>query len=197
VKPYDKTWKTEMMRHTKSDIIDILGARLKGMGDEMKFPNEVWIDKGISGNLYISGMEQKQRYIHESRVPISCGGTMEENDSNALARADKSFLDKVDPDIRERAEQFIEDIKSGKIKKRTEHPAPALTSGSAEIPDIGYPCHACGIRKYGMCVDCKYNEEKSPAAMSALSLPERATPFVPSADVIHRVKDGEENHEPT
>jgi hypothetical protein len=57
------------------------------MGDEMKFPNEVWIDKGISGNLYISGMEQKQRYIHESRVPISCGGTMEENDSNALARA--------------------------------------------------------------------------------------------------------------
>ena len=73
----------------------------------MNFPDEIWIDKNYYGGLYVSGMEHKQKYIRADLVPISCGGTLE------------SFLDKVDPDIRERAEQFIEDIKSGKIKKRT------------------------------------------------------------------------------
>jgi hypothetical protein len=53
VKPYDKTWKTEMMRHTKSDIIDILGARLKGMGDEMKFPNEIWTWEDAYGDIEV------------------------------------------------------------------------------------------------------------------------------------------------
>jgi hypothetical protein len=87
VKPYDKTWKTEMMRHTKSDIIDILGARLKGMGDEMKFPNEIWIYDYEGQRWQQKEDASQQRYIHESRVPISCGGTMEENDANDLARA--------------------------------------------------------------------------------------------------------------
>jgi hypothetical protein len=42
--------------------------------DKMNFPDEV--------------SHNGKRYIHESRVPISCGGTMEENDSHALARAE-------------------------------------------------------------------------------------------------------------
>jgi hypothetical protein len=59
------------------------------MGDEMKFLNEVWVDD--DGRWHREEVSEYDgcigRYIHESRVPISCGGTMEENDSNALARA--------------------------------------------------------------------------------------------------------------
>jgi hypothetical protein len=56
------------------------------MGDEMKFPNEVWIYDYEGQRWQQKEDASQQRYIHESRVPISCGGTMEENDSNALAR---------------------------------------------------------------------------------------------------------------
>lgn len=42
----------------------------------MNFPDEIWV--GIGGCWYTNkGLEDDQRYIHESRVPVSCGGTMD------------------------------------------------------------------------------------------------------------------------
>jgi DNA-directed RNA polymerase subunit RPC12/RpoP len=62
------------------------------MGDEMKFPNEIWTWEDAYGDIEVytapSQGYMMGHYIHESRVPISCGGTMEENDSHALARAE-------------------------------------------------------------------------------------------------------------
>jgi hypothetical protein len=64
------------------------------MGDKMKFPNEVWISERLRGGYYVvdfiieADEDDRVRYIRADLVPISCGGTMEENDSNALARAE-------------------------------------------------------------------------------------------------------------
>jgi hypothetical protein len=57
-----------------------------------KFPDEIWIDDDEYNDYGTTSLswippERQARYIHESRVPISCGGTMEENDANALVRA--------------------------------------------------------------------------------------------------------------
>jgi hypothetical protein len=56
------------------------------MEDKMNFPNEVWVGRRLTGGLYAAekvGIPSsfdgsEARYIHESRVPISCGGTMED-----------------------------------------------------------------------------------------------------------------------
>jgi hypothetical protein len=54
-----------------------------------KFPDEIWIATKEFTNRWADTPKYPNniRYIHESKVPISCGGTMEENDANALARA--------------------------------------------------------------------------------------------------------------
>jgi hypothetical protein len=50
------------------------------MGDEMKFPNEIWTWEDAYGDIEVytapSQGYMMGHYIHESRVPISCGGTM-------------------------------------------------------------------------------------------------------------------------
>jgi hypothetical protein len=48
------------------------------MGDEMKFPNEIWAND--TGEYVEYKKDTLGHYIHESRVPISCGGTMEEDE---------------------------------------------------------------------------------------------------------------------
>jgi hypothetical protein len=53
----------------------------------MEFPNEIWVGRRLTGGLYAAEKVDipssfdgsEARYIHESRVPISCGGTMEED----------------------------------------------------------------------------------------------------------------------
>ena len=52
------------------------------MEDEMNFHKEIWADD--DGRYYVDVrltpefLESVNRYIHESKVPVSCGGTMEE-----------------------------------------------------------------------------------------------------------------------
>jgi hypothetical protein len=60
------------------------------MGDEMKFPDKIWAHE--TTNTYSindnSALWHCVKYIRADLVPISCGGTMSEHDSNALARAE-------------------------------------------------------------------------------------------------------------
>ena len=43
----------------------------------MNFP-DIWINSGYSRWTLIPERDNDQRYIHESKVPVSCGGTMDE-----------------------------------------------------------------------------------------------------------------------
>jgi hypothetical protein len=110
-----------------------------------------------------------KRYIHESRVPISCGGTMEDTNDwcrscfvqnpcgNAIKRRDEAVIDgtilsQVAKWLAATAPQQIHEAFLKEFK---------VGEAVLEIPDVCYPCHTCGIRKYGMCVDCQYNEEEN------------------------------------
>jgi hypothetical protein len=76
------------------------------MGKEMKFPNEIWINdedkQWDNGHDPDMSRFNQARYIHESRVPIYCGGTMEEKKDelitqlqNALSVRDSQLKDLV------------------------------------------------------------------------------------------------------
>jgi hypothetical protein len=84
------------------------------MGDEMKFPNEVWIYDFEGQRWQQKEDASQQRYIHESRVPISCGGTME--DTNDWCRS-----------------CFVQNPCGNAIKRRGEA---VLTSGNVHCREI-------------------------------------------------------------
>jgi hypothetical protein len=92
------------------------------MGDEMNFPNEIWIYDYEGQRWQQKEDASQQRYIHESRVPTSCGGTMEENDANALARAQERDSVRILEDDRFTREQI----------RNNNATTTVLTSGSAD-----------------------------------------------------------------
>jgi hypothetical protein len=74
------------------------------MEDKMNFPNEIWAYEQEVKMMGCTSKERQQRYIHESKVPISCGGTMEDTNDwcrscfvqnpcgNAIKRRDEAVL---------------------------------------------------------------------------------------------------------
>jgi hypothetical protein len=90
----------------------------------MHFPNEIWVTETLRYSQ--RQWPTDQRYIHESRVPISCGGTMKENDSNALARAQERDSVRILEDDRFTREQI----------RNNNATTTVLTSGSAEEKEI-------------------------------------------------------------
>jgi hypothetical protein len=107
------------------------------MGDEMKFPNEVWIAKDEVG-LYIQRFPEREkciRYIHESRVPISCGGTMEDDkDKDDVIDLQSDEIYYLKQEVVKRDERILEMVAS--CAECKEKQATVLTSGRAEGKEI-------------------------------------------------------------
>jgi hypothetical protein len=66
-----------------------------------KFPDEIWIGDIKFGYCFTSDKPflngKGQHYIHESRVPISCGGTMEDSMATGEKYGEESVITQIEP----------------------------------------------------------------------------------------------------